>query len=314
MILVENTVLLLKDIIQSVCLWMSIIILPFIMTLKLPILDDSIQRNESMYKLVFPTSWYDEVPVNYFDSRDFPPILGLVLGLSAVIIGQIFVLAYFCILKIFFNKHLIKIQQLETRNYDISEGVTTHLSQPEGFLLLGGYLICYWIFGLMPSSYYSFYSGINWTQVLLQLLTQDFIQYCMHLVEHKLDSRLYRLSHKPHHRFTNPRLFDAFNGSITDTVLMILVPLFLTSRVVHVNVWTYMTFGTIYANWLTLIHSEFSHPWDLLFRFIGFGTAADHHIHHKFFKFNYGHLFMYWDILFGTYMNPKKVAVFNKDI
>ena len=29
----------------------------------------------------------------------------------------------------------------------------------------------------------------------------------------------------------------------------------------------------------------------------GFGTAADHHVHHKMFKYNYGHLFMYWDML-----------------
>ena len=33
----------------------------------------------------------------------------------------------------------------------------------------------------------------------------------------------YRKSHKPHHRFTNPKLFDAFNGSPADTFCMILV-------------------------------------------------------------------------------------------
>ena len=50
----------------------------------------------------------------------------------------------------------------------------------------------------------------------------------MHVLEHKLDPRLYKASHKPHHRFTNPRLFDAFNGSPADTFLMILVPLLVT--------------------------------------------------------------------------------------
>jgi len=41
----------------------------------------------------------------------------------------------------------------------------------------------------------------------------------------------YRKSHKPHHRFTNPKLFDAFNGSLSDTFFMILVPLFATAHI-----------------------------------------------------------------------------------
>ena len=69
-----------------------------------------------------------------------------------------------------------------------------------------------------------------------------------------------------------------------------------------------MTFGSLYANWLTFLHSEYSHPWDkILFKYIGFGTAADHHVHHKLFVYNYGHLFMYWDIFFGTYKNPSTI-------
>ena len=58
----------------------------------------------------------------------------------------------------------------------------------------------------------------------MQLLLQDGIQYLMHLVEHKLDPRLYKASHKPHHKFTNPRLFDAFNGSATGTNFTNLIP------------------------------------------------------------------------------------------
>jgi sterol desaturase/sphingolipid hydroxylase (fatty acid hydroxylase superfamily) len=70
------------------------------------------------------------------------------------------------------------------------------------------------------------------------------------------------------------------------------------------------------------------------------GTAADHHVHHKLFRFNYGHTFMwaefllyifltllksenklgriivrrYWDKLFGTYRDPASVCDFNKDV
>lgn len=80
------------------------------------------------------------------------------------------------------------------------------------------------------------------------------------------------------------------------------------------NVWTYMAFGSLYANWLTLIHSEWAHPWDPAFRALGLGTAADHHVHHKLFTKNYGHLFMYWDRACGSYRDPADVAVFNKGV
>lgn len=55
----------------------------------------------------------------------------------------------------------------------------------------------------------------------------------------------------------------------TDTFLMILVPLVITARLVDANVWSYMAFGSLYANWLTLIHSEHAHPWDSYFRTFG---------------------------------------------
>jgi lathosterol oxidase len=79
---------------------------------------------------------------------------------------------------------------------------------------------------------------------------------------------------------------------MADTILMILVPLMITARLVNANVWSYMAFGSLYANWLTMIHAEYAHPWDGLFRRLGLGTAADHHVHHKLFKYNFGHLFM----------------------
>ena len=43
------------------------------------------------------------------------------------------------------------------------------------------------------------------------------------------------------------------------------------------------------------------------------GTAADHHVHHRCFLFNYGHLFMYWDMMLGTYKAPSEVSSFNPE-
>jgi alternative squalene epoxidase len=170
------------------------------------------------------------------------------------------------------------------------------------------------MFQLLPKSYYSFEGGFRLPYVFAQLLCIDFLQTLMHFAEHKVHSAIYRASHKPHHRFINPKLFDAFDGSSTDTILMILLPLYITANLVHCNVWEYMAFGSIYSCWLTLIHSEIVHPWDRYFQKIGFGTAADHHVHHKLFVFNFGHLFMWWDKVLGTYKSPLSVENFNRNM
>lgn len=297
----------------SYLVWPCIILLPLLLTYN------------DFYKVVFPSEWYNDVPTDFWNNINYPSPLGLSLGLLAVVVGQFFMLGYFVLRRgNGMSPNLVSIQKEGARPYDVTEGVMTHLAQPEGFVMLGGYLVVYWMSGYMPASYYSFSGGIIWKDVMVQLLCQDLIQYIMHVGEHEIDklifknmgvkTTIYPSSHKPHHRFTNPRLFDAFNGSLTDTFLMILIPLFITAQVVHTNVWTYMTFGSLYANWLSLIHAEYAHPWDRLFRTIGFGTAADHHVHHKLFKYNFGHTFMYWDKLFGTYRDPCDVSVFNKGV
>jgi sterol desaturase/sphingolipid hydroxylase (fatty acid hydroxylase superfamily) len=273
------------------------------------------------YKHVFPSEWYDEYPVNHnpFSKSEgvvpeWPKPLGLSLGISAVIVGHAFLLLYFMLRREGVLGSIKSVQKEGARKYQLAEALVTHLAQPEGFVMLGAYLTGTWMLGLMPSTYYAFTGGINWLHVFAQLLLQDFFQYCMHQLEHRLSPELYKKSHKPHHRFTNPRLFDAFDGSPTDTFLMILVPLYLTALCVPANVWSYMAFGSLYANWLVLIHAEYPHVWDGVFRRIGFGTAADHHVHHKLFKYNFGHTFMYWDRIFGTYRDPADVSLFNKGI
>ena len=84
-------------------------------------------------------------------------------------------------------------------------------------------------------------------------------------------------------------------------IFMILIPLTVTTQIIKCNLWTFIAFGTIYSNTLTLIHSREKHNWEDIFRYIGIGTSIDHQIHHKYLKYNYGHVFMYWDYLFDTY-------------
>lgn len=310
--------------IQRLLPWIGLVIWPLMLFLPLFLNHTS----EYHYTAIFPRSWYTihggenwldksieeggiwEWGTDLFYAGRGKPLrhpLGLTLGISAVAVGHFFLLIYFRLHQQQLLGRTTPIQSRGAVSYVYSSALKNHLAQPGGFLLLGLYLILTWIFDLLPPSYYSFSGGIQYANVGLCLICQDFVQFVMHRIEHVAHPRMYRISHKPHHKFTNPKLFDAFDGSVPDTAIMILFPLFVTAHVVrNCNVWTYMAFGSSYANWLTLIHSEVTFPWEPAFRRVGLGTAADHHVHHKFFKYNFGHLFMWYDRLAGTYRNPKE--------
>lgn len=248
----------------------------------------------------------------------WPSPYGLSLGLLAAFGGQ-FVAIFYHYLRVEWARTRggatgLRIQTDAPRSYDLLGGLSRHVLTPGGAPMLILYLCGTWMLELLPCSYYSFSGGVRWWMVAAQIICQDAFMFGNHLVEHNLHAKFYQFSHKPHHRFTNPRLFDAFDGSVPDTFTMVLIPLYLTARLLHANVWEYMLFGTIWSSWLMLIHSEVTHPWDPIFRKLGLGTAADHHVHHKTFKYNFGHTMMWWDRLAGTYKCPSTVRAFNKSV
>ena len=117
--------------------WPLIILLPLVLT------------HESLYKYVFPEDWYDITPKNYWTLKVWPSPLGLSLGILAVIVGQFFMLTYFILRKFGSlggggggdgGSSLTAIQKEGAPSYHLLEGLTTHLAQPEGFVMLGGYL------------------------------------------------------------------------------------------------------------------------------------------------------------------------------
>ena len=64
------------------------------------------------------------------------------------------------------------------------------------------------------------------------------------------------------------------------------------------DVWVYD------GNWLVL-HLEYVFPWDFSFRALGFGSAGDYH---ELFVYNYGHLFLWFDQILGTYRRTIQYA------
>jgi len=224
------------------------------------------------------------------------------MGFAGVLIGQIVVLLYYVV-----RRYGMKSTYVQTRPPDYTtllDDLKGHASAPESFFMVFGYLTFVWMWKILPPSYYDLNSPVNWFYVLVQFLVVDIFTFMDHLIEHNWPA-LYKRSHKSHHKFTTPKLYVAFNGAPLDTLSLILIPLFLTSQICYfVNCWSFIAFGAMYASQFTLIHCEFPHPWDHIFQKIGIGTAADHNIHHRLVMFNYGHFFMYWDMIYGTYKNP----------
>ena len=115
----------------------------------------------------------------------------------------------------------------------------------EDFLLtVASYLCSVWMFKLMPDSYYDVESPVVWWNVLAQFLVVDFFTYLNHRIvrfvtdiqrltstQSHIIAPLYKAVHKPHHKFTMPKQYNAFNGSVFDTVSLILIPLFITHQV-----------------------------------------------------------------------------------
>lgn len=239
--------------------------------------------------------------------EEWPSPRGLLTGFAGVFVGQIVVLLYYCVRRFVLRSPTIQVRP--PPDSTLAADLYSHVSKPESFAMTLMYLTVVWMFRILPESYFDLESRVSWPNVLAQFLVVDFFIYLAHVLEHKW-LWLYGRSHKSHHRWVNPKLYNAFNGAVSDTFCLIVVPLVITSQICHVSCWDFVAFGTLYASQFTLIHSEYAHPWDGVFEAIGVGTAEDHNIHHLLFKYNYGHFFMWWDWIFGTYRAPSTVKQF----
>jgi alternative squalene epoxidase len=214
------------------------------------------------------------------------------LGLLSVAIGQIIVILYD-----------FKIKS-KKNNFDLKKynnKIIKHISNYEGLLLLSLYLTVSWKFKLLPLSYYIFGNYIEYSKLVQCLLLQDLLQTVMHYFEHKI--KFIKIYHDLHHIHIIPTIYDSFDGSIQDTILMIIIPLHITAHSIQINTITYISFGTIYSMFLFLIHADYDHIWDKYLPLVGIMNAKCHRIHHQKRIYNYGHFFSFWDRAYGTYYN-----------
>ena len=228
-------------------------------------------------------------------------VFGLACGLAFTGVGQVVVIAYHATRHFWgwFARGAHQPKKLKPLSFFWL--VVGHFSKPSAFALMGAYLTVTFLLGWMPRSYYDVEARVNWLHVLLQVVAVDMFTVINHIAEHVLPA-LYVPSHKAHHRFIAPVLFNAFDGTNADTTLLILLPLFCTMRLLPmVHCWSYIAFGVTFSTHLCLIHSEWPHPWEPIGDALAVYSSRDHQAHHKFFNVNYAHFFKTWDRLAGTY-------------
>lgn len=169
---------------------------------------------------------YTAVTTPRSDAEDYPSPFGLMCGLGSVAIAQGLLVIYQRNRRISefeeAKEQSIQLKQLSYKNSFVQD-VFKHVKRVE-LLLLVPYLSLTWMFNLMPASYYNVSAPPSALDVLTQLLLVDFFTYTFHVVLHTV-SNLYVVSHKAHHKFTNPQLFNAFDATVVDTIFLILFPL-----------------------------------------------------------------------------------------
>ena len=143
--------------------------------------------------------------------------------------------------------------------------------------------------------------------VFLYFLVFDSLMWIIHYHQHKF-RWLYHNTHSVHHTIKSPSILVALTGYLPDTCLLIILPLHLTYFIVPWgNLASVVVFSLLSLTHLHLIHSEFSHSWDPLFRRVGIVNSWDHHGHHMFPVKNLAHFFVFLDRMMGTYKDPLSV-------
>ena len=96
----------------------------------------------------------------------WPSPFGLSLGILAALAAQVGLVCYhYARLRWGATKRV----QLQPRPYEFWEGVTSHLGNPGGIVMMVMYLCASWMFDVMPCSYYHFEGGVRWWMVFAQV-------------------------------------------------------------------------------------------------------------------------------------------------
>ena len=146
----------------------------------------------------------------------------------------------------------------------------------------------------------------------------DFFRYWVHRLLH-LNKGLYRMTHKIHHKYTNPVSINAYHFSPFDLIASISIPMILTILILPYNlslfefmmISVYKQYTELAGHSGKMLSPASSFPQCIwLPRLLNIELyAEDHDSHHKLSNCNFAKRFSLWDKIFGTYNNKIKSSI-----
>lgn len=156
--------------------------------------------------------------------------------------------------------------------------------------------------------YSKLYDGVDtygWTYLFISIpLYLLFTDYCIYWIHRWLHIPiLYKMLHKPHHKWIIPTPWSAYafhpvDGYLQSIPYHLFIFIFPLHRVAYLSLFTTVTIWTI------LIHDSdmiTGHPLETVIN-----GPAHHTLHHLYFTVNYGQYFTWADKMGGSYRQPKK--------
>jgi sterol desaturase/sphingolipid hydroxylase (fatty acid hydroxylase superfamily) len=161
--------------------------------------------------------------------------------------------------------------------------------------------------------YYKTMSNMNSLSLIsfiLKMFIADGLGTILHIYQHSKYGRIF--NHLKHHQLRSPTLASSAYLSIGELILSSHVGWILMGFIPG-SFWDHCLFLVISSTIKRLCHSSYDHPWEYtkLYRSLKLVGSHEHHVHHLHPNRNFADLFIFWDQLFGTFLDPKDVDGIN---
>ncbi|CAM4810596.1 unnamed protein product [Rotaria magnacalcarata] len=153
-------------------------------------------------------------------------------------------------------------------------------------------------------------NSISLILFILKMILFDGLGVIFHQFQHSKFGRF--VNHLKHHQLRTPTLASSAFSSMGELVLSSHVEWILIGLVPG-SFWEHCLFLVISSTVKRLCHSNYDHPWEntKLYRFLKLVGSREHHVHHLHPNKNFADLFVFWDQLFGNFLNPDDVDGIN---
>lgn len=164
---------------------------------------------------------------------------------------------------------------------------------------------CVWYFHLYHSSM-SNTSTVSLFSFAVKMVLYDGIAMLFHQYQHSPLGRVF--NHLKHHQLRTPTVASSAYLSLGELILSNHVGWLLVGFLPG-SFWDHCLFLVISSVIKRLCHSDYDHPWEntRLYRMLKLVGSHEHHVHHLHPNKNFADLFVFWDQLFGTFLDPKDV-------